>query len=59
MRTFAVEFGLCGFGASSGQVPELRLGVVRLWCCRGSIREQLRELRCSLADAVRELRNHG
>jgi len=55
-RTFAVEFGCCGWGASGGLVPELRLGVVRLWTCDGSVVEMLSKLRVALADAAAELK---
>lgn len=37
MRTFAIEFGWCGWGAAGGLVPEMRLGWVRLWTCQGSV----------------------
>lgn len=48
-----IEIGLCGFGASGGLIPELRLGVVRLWCCRGSAFGKLRD---ALSRACDELR---
>lgn len=56
-RTFAVEFSrYCGFGISGGLNPEIRCGVVRLWCCSDCIVPQLALLRQSLADAIVELR---
>jgi len=55
-RTFAIEFGRCGFGVSGGLVPELRLGWVRMWTCSGSVISALSHLRTSLADAVAELK---
>lgn len=55
-RTFAIEIGRCGFGASGGLVPELRLGWVRIWTCSGSVVETLSRLRIALAQAADELR---
>lgn len=56
MRTWAIEFGKCGWGLSGGLVPELRLGCVRLWTCADSVVETLRKLRTALADAAAELK---
>jgi hypothetical protein len=55
MRTFAIEFGRCRWGASGGLVPELRLGWVRIWTCEGSIAVVLEKLRTATADALEEL----
>lgn len=55
-RTFAIEIGRCGFGVSGGLVPEIRLGIVRIWTCSGSVVSQLAKLRQALADAAQELR---
>lgn len=55
-RTWAVEFGRCGWGGAWGLVPELRLGWFRLWTCSGSVVETLARLRRSLADAAAEMR---
>ena len=53
------EVGWCGFGASGGLVPELRLGVVRFAVTRGSVAERLRSMLRALADAAAELRALG
>jgi len=58
MRTFAIEWGACGWGAAGGLVPELRLGRVRIWTCAGSVVGQLSWLRIALADAAAELKKH-
>lgn len=59
MRTWALEWGACGWGWSGGLVPELRLGHVRVWTCKGSVVEQLAKLRRALADAAAELKLKG
>jgi hypothetical protein len=51
-----IELGWCGFGASRGLFPEIRLGLVRLWCCRGSVFDHYAYLRSSLETARCELR---
>lgn len=56
MRTWAIETGRCGWGATSGLIPELRLGWVRLWTCSGSVVSTIASLRQALADAAEELR---
>ena len=50
--TIIAEFGWCGFGASHGLVPELRLGLLRLACCRGSIIAKVMEWGDALAAAA-------
>lgn len=50
------EVGWCGFGRSNDLVPELRLGFIRIACCRGSIVARILELRSSLQRALDELR---
>lgn len=54
--TIAIEMGWCGFGFAGGLVPTVKLGVIALWWCRGSVVEMLTGLRCSLAEAARELK---
>lgn len=54
--TIAIEFGWCGFGCAGGLVPTVKVGCVAMWWCRGSVVEMLAALRCSLADAARELK---
>lgn len=51
------EWGWCGFGASRGLVPELRLGIVRLACCRGSIVDRVRCWGKALDEAQRVMRS--
>ena len=48
MRTYAITFERCGWGISGGLVPEIRLGWVRLWKCRGSVISQLASMRVAL-----------
>lgn len=57
--TVLVEWGPCGFGRSNDLVPELRLGIVRLACCRGSIVARIDDLRQTLKNALAELRRAG
>jgi hypothetical protein len=57
MRTVAIEFSPWrGIHFERGALPELRLGWVTLWWCRGSITNELSRLRCALAEAAHELR---
>jgi hypothetical protein len=55
MRTFAIEFGRCGWGAQGGLVPELRIGWVRVWTCSGSVMAILWSMREATAAALVEL----
>lgn len=57
--TTLIEWGRCGFGYSSDLLPELRLGLVRIAWCRGSIVERISGLRQSLRDALAEIRTRG
>ena len=57
MSTFAVEFSSWrGFRFEGGLLPEIRLGWVTLWWCRGSITNELSRVRVALAEAAHELR---
>jgi hypothetical protein len=56
MRTFALEWGACGFGVSGGLVPEIRLGWVRLWTCSGSVVSVVARAQAALTAAAAELR---
>jgi len=56
MFAICVEVGCCGFGYTTGLIPELRMGVVRLMWCRGSLFERLQGWRQALRDAASELR---
>lgn len=53
MFTVIVEVSLCAPGWSGGLVPELRLGVLRLSWCRGSLIARVREWRDALTEKVR------
>ena len=46
--TVLFEIGWCGFGWSGDLVPELRLGIIRLACCKGALVDRIRDLRDSL-----------
>lgn len=54
--SFGVVFGWCGWGVHLGLFPAVRLGIVHLWCCRGSIIYRFVAVRQALADAREELR---
>ena len=52
-----VETGWCGFGASGGLMPELRLGLLRLVGVRGSIVGRIAEWEAAMIAAKRDLLN--
>lgn len=54
--TLLTEWGFCGFGFASDLVPELRLGIVRVAWCRGSLITRLDDLRQTLKNALAEMR---
>lgn len=54
--TLMVETGWCGFGASGGLVPELRLGCLRFAVTRGSVADRFRDMLRTLGDAAVALR---
>ncbi len=56
MKSFVIEFGRCGWGATGGLVPELRLGCVRFWCSRLRLFDEFDRFRAALATALDELR---
>lgn len=51
------SLGRCGFGGNLGLFPELRLGVVRIGCCRGAITGHIEEMRDRLRRALASLRS--
>lgn len=53
--TVWLTFGWVGFGASAGLLPELRLGLVALGCCRGAPRERVEMLRAGIRSAIATL----
>jgi hypothetical protein len=53
--SFGIDFGWCGFGYEGSLLPNVRLGVCRVWWCRGSIFDRLVKLHEALAEAAREL----
>lgn len=55
--TLMLEVGWCGFGASGGLVPELRLGLLRVAVTRGGVADRLRGMLRTLGDAAAMLRN--
>ena len=57
--TMMAELGWCGFGRSGGLVPELRLGLVRLAFCRGSLLERMRGWHEALRAARSMVHLHG
>lgn len=48
-----ISFGLCGLGANGGLFPEIRLGVVRVGCCRGAIADHAARARSRLEQALK------
>lgn len=57
MLSVMFEVGWCGFGASGGLVPELRLGLIRFAATRGSVVARLRGILAALHLAHTELSN--
>ena len=53
MFTLILEFGWCGFGWEGGLVPEIRLGLLRIGWCRGSLLDGLVKMRAALKVKVR------
>ena len=53
MFTLILEFGWCGFGWEGGLVPEIRLGLLRIAWCRGSLLERMLKMRDALREKVR------
>lgn len=51
MFTVLIQPGFCGFGFSRGLLPELRLGVVSIAWCRGSLLAKMRVWRAALERA--------
>ncbi len=56
MASFGIDVGWCGFGFDGGLLRGVRLGVVRIWCCRGTIGAQIVYLHDALTKATRMLR---
>ena len=54
--SIGITIGRCGFGINGGDTPSVRLGVVHLWCCWGSVLDRLARTLRNLADAAAELR---
>lgn len=53
-----VWFGVhlwCGFGATGGQILELRLGFIRVGCCKGAVMEHIRQARSRLESTLKAL----
>ena len=55
MHSFGVDFARVGWGVEGGLLPNVCLGWVRLWCCRGSVFVSLDRARKALVAAVAEL----
>ena len=55
MASFGIDFGWVGFGVEGGLLPNVRLGVVRCWCCRGSMCVMIMRLHAAMAEAAMEL----
>jgi hypothetical protein len=55
MTSFGIDFGWVGFGVEGGLLPNVRLGVVRFWCCRGSMFDLITRLNAAMTEAAMEL----
>jgi len=55
MTSIGLDIGLVGFGREGGLLPNVRLGVARIWWCRGSIFARLQELYDALTGLRRDL----
>lgn len=49
----------CGFGGNLGLFPEVRLGVLRLGCCKGAIGAKVRAAREQVEITYRHLFRKG
>jgi hypothetical protein len=56
MASLGVGIGWCGFGIQGGLFPNVRIGVVHIWCCRGSMFDVLQGYRSALAKALADLK---
>ena len=56
VASFGIDIGWCGFGYEGGLLPNIRLGIIRLWCCRGTIVGRFEKMQMALADALKELK---
>jgi hypothetical protein len=57
-----VWFGLhlwCGFGVTGGLFPEVRLGILRIGCCRGAVGDRMRDARARLEHVYARLVQRG
>lgn len=54
--TVWISLGLVGFGISGGLFPEIRLGLVAVGCCRGTLTARLQRGRALLREAIDHLR---
>jgi hypothetical protein len=59
VASFGVDIGWCGFGWEGGLLPNVRLGVFRFWCCRGTIFARVAKLHTALAEAAAEIKELG
>lgn len=53
--SFGVDVGWVGFGFEGGLLPNVRVGFLRFWCCRGTIFDQVIKMKVALAEAAKEL----
>lgn len=54
MFSLITEFGPCGFGRDGGLVPQIRLGLVRVAWCRGSIIARMEQKLLARAEVWRD-----
>lgn len=54
MASIGIDFGFVGFGYEGGLLPNIRIGMARLWWCRGSIFDRIAKLHVALAEAARD-----
>lgn len=55
MASVGMDIGFCGFGIEGGLLPNVRIGVVRVWWCRGAIGARVIELSAALTAAKHAL----
>jgi hypothetical protein len=53
MFSLIFECARCGFGWSSGLIPEIRLGIVRVAWCRGSLLSRVEKWKAALATKLK------
>jgi hypothetical protein len=53
MASLGISIGWFGFGFEGGLFPNIRFGILHVWCCRGSMFDLLQGYRDALAKSLR------